>query len=240
MITGNGGWGWPGFGDDTDTTALAVQALIVAGEEATSTHVVSGLNYLKGKQNPDGGFNAGWSAATSNASTGNAILAIMAAGQDPIAGAWVVSSSNPISYLVNAQQVDGSYLYGMNPNELETRQAALALLGGALPLRSADLPTCYGVSGRTVTASSSQPVTDVVVTAEVWNDAAIATTNDASGVYTISVPSTGTYTVTPLKEACWFVPRWRSVAVDGVPGDVTMVDDIVCGIMYYIPIAMRS
>jgi hypothetical protein len=240
MMTENGGWGWPGWGEDTDTTALAVRALIAAGESATSTHVVSGLNYIKSRQNPDGGFNAGWSSDTSNASTAGSILAILAAGQDPISGTWRVDSTHPISYLVNAQQEDGAYMYAGSPDEFETRQAAVALLGRTFSSDVADLPMCYGMSGRTVMPGASGPVTDVVVTAGLWNNAAIATVNDASGVYTVSVPETGTYTVTPEKSDCWFVPRVRSVPVAGPPGELTAVDDFVCGVPFYFPLVMRD
>ncbi|MGL4649833.1 MAG: hypothetical protein ACRC1H_10525, partial [Caldilineaceae bacterium] len=48
-----GGWEWqPGFGPDSNTTSLAVQALVAAGEPVSATAVVSGLAYLKSTQQP--------------------------------------------------------------------------------------------------------------------------------------------------------------------------------------------
>ena len=44
----NGGWEWqPGFGTDTNTTAVALQTLVAAGYPVTATEVVSGLAFLK-------------------------------------------------------------------------------------------------------------------------------------------------------------------------------------------------
>ena len=53
----NGGWEWmETFGTDTNTTSLAIQALIGTGQSITSTEVISGLAFLKSAQNADGGF----------------------------------------------------------------------------------------------------------------------------------------------------------------------------------------
>jgi hypothetical protein len=251
MMTANGGWGWPGFGDDTDTTAVAVQALVAAGESVTSSHVVSGMTYIKAHQNSDGGFNPHWSPDTSNASTAAAVEAILTVGESPIAGRWVVTPSNPISYLVNTQQADGSFLYGGSGNELETRQAAVAMLGAWFPVYTAAVNDCYGLSGQvyagpvpldSVAVSGSDPLTDVTVTAEGWNNAGIQSTNDATGAYTLSVPATGDYTVTPSKAAYVFSPTSRAVSVSGSPGDVTQVGDFAGEIHYrnYMPMLMRQ
>ncbi|HSO27397.1 MAG TPA: hypothetical protein VLS48_04965, partial [Anaerolineales bacterium] len=57
LQTADGGWEWQtGFGSDSNTTALAIQALIAAGEAPTATVVTEGLNDLKTLQYADGGF----------------------------------------------------------------------------------------------------------------------------------------------------------------------------------------
>jgi len=239
MITEDGGWGWPGFGEDTDTTAMAIQALVAAGEPVTSTHIVSGLNYLKAHQNSDGGFNAGWSTNTSNASTARAIQAILAVGQDPLTGTWAVSSTNPVNYLVNAQGEDGAFVYGEEPNEVETRQAAVAMLGRTFPLGMAEVPTCHGISGW-VKGVGDSALPNVAVTAESWNNSGIESESGATGRYTISVPSAGTYILTPLKEGFTFTPTSQSIEVSGAPGDITLAPDFAGETRVYLPLIMRN
>jgi len=148
----NGGWEWQaGFGSDTNSTALAIQALVSFGEPLTSSAIISGLNYLKSAQNADGGFTydptSPWGTASDTDSTAYAVQALLAAGQDPITGTWVVTSSNPISYLLGMQLSDGSFEYqkGLGANLLATQQAVPALLGRPFPLKVADLSQCCGV-----------------------------------------------------------------------------------------------
>ena len=53
----NGGWEFGGgWGADTNTTAVALQALLAAGEPAEAPSVRRGLAFLRQQQNPDGGF----------------------------------------------------------------------------------------------------------------------------------------------------------------------------------------
>jgi hypothetical protein len=250
MITANGGWGWPGWGADTDTTALAVEAMVAAGESPTSTHVVSGLNYLKTRQNSEGGFNPGWTLDTSGASTAAAVRAILAVGQSPISVTWTISGNDPISYLVSAQQTDGSFLYGSSPNEVETRQVAVAMLGRRFPLERADVPTCYGLSGLVTegtvmgggmaTSGAGDPIADVTITAEGWNNSGIKTSTDATGAYTLSVPTAGDFTLTPVKSGHVFSPSVQVVTVSGSPGDVTTVESFAGKLVLYLPVVMHD
>jgi len=148
----NGGWEWQsGFGSDTNSTALAIQALVSSGESVTSSVIISALNYLKSAQNDDGGFtydpNSTWGTDSDTNSTAYVVQALLAAGQDPITGTWAVTSSNPISYLRSVQLPDGSLEWqkGYGSNQLATQQAVPALLGRPFPLKVADLSQCHGV-----------------------------------------------------------------------------------------------
>jgi len=150
----NGGWQWQPadyFGTDTNSTALAIQALVSLGEPVTSSAIVSGLNYLKSAQNADGGFTydpqSPWGTASDANSTAYVAQALFAAGQNPITGTWAVTNSNPISYLIGMQLPDGSFEYqkGLGANQLATQQAVPALLGRPFPIKVADLPQCHGV-----------------------------------------------------------------------------------------------
>ncbi len=138
----DGGWGWnESTESDVDTTALAVQALLSAGQATTATAVADGLAYLAAAQNPDGGFPyspTSESDTSSNAnSTAFAVQAILAAGQDPAAASWTISNTTPISYLLGQQTPDGGFAFTEPPaNDFATRQVIPALLGQTLALRS--------------------------------------------------------------------------------------------------------
>jgi hypothetical protein len=142
---GDGGWEWsPGWGSDTNSTALAMQALIAAGEPTTAPAVISSLNFLDAAQNDDGGFPYASPDTSDVNSTAYVVQALLAAGQDPLSGAWVISGSNPISYLLAMQLPDGSFEWqpGGGANESATRQAVPALLGQPFPLGVAALADC--------------------------------------------------------------------------------------------------
>jgi hypothetical protein len=149
LIQPNGGWEWgPGWGADTNATALALQALIAAGEPLASAEITQGLAYLKAAQNADGGFPyspepPGSSASDAN-STAYVMQALRAAEEDPSGPAWSMGSSNPITFLLSLQLPDGSFEWkqGQGSNQLATQQAAVALLGNAFPLRMAQATQC--------------------------------------------------------------------------------------------------
>jgi len=142
----DGGWEWsPGWGSDTNSTALAMQALIAAGEPVTASAVISSLNFLDTAQNDDGGFPYATADAASDAnSTAYVVQALLVAGQDPLSGTWVMTESNPISYLLSMQLPDGGFEWqpGSGSNQAATRQAVPALLGQPFPLEVAALADC--------------------------------------------------------------------------------------------------
>jgi prenyltransferase beta subunit len=147
-INPDGGWGWVPGNSDTNGTALAIQALAAAGESLSSTAIVSGLNYLAAAQNSDGGFPydpaSSFGTDSDTNSTAYVVQALLAAGEDPITGTWLISTTNPISYLLSMQLPDGSFEWqpGSGSNALATRQAIPALLGRPFPLQISDLRTC--------------------------------------------------------------------------------------------------
>ena len=148
----DGSWKWqPSAPADTNTTALALQALIAAGESPTSTVVTHGLAYLKSLQDANGGFwrypdnpNDPDDAPDAN-STAYVLQALLAAGQDPTSVDWSQGQNNPISFLLGLQLPDGSLKWRQNSSvgdQLATRQAAVALLGRTFPLRVAQTTWC--------------------------------------------------------------------------------------------------
>jgi hypothetical protein len=148
-ITISGGWEWQtGWGPDSNTTALAIQTLIAAGEPLTSSAVVSGLAFLASTQQADGGFAydvpAQWGSDAN--STAYAIQAIYAAGEDPLGERWSKDGANPVSYLLSLQNEEGAFAWqsGGEANLLATQQAIPALLGRSYPIAIRPVERCRG------------------------------------------------------------------------------------------------
>ena len=158
MMQSNGAWEWsPGWGTDTNSTALAIQALVAAGEPITSSAIISAVTYLQAAQNSDGGFpydpNSAWGTASDTNSTAYVIQALQAIKQDSLSGSanlgsLVLTDTKPISFLLSMQLPDGSFEWqsGGGSNLAATQQAIPALLGKAFPLKIrevADSPAVY-------------------------------------------------------------------------------------------------
>jgi hypothetical protein len=119
----DGGWGFGGA-SDPDTTAIVVQAIIATGVPASDEDVSAALDYLAETQNDDAGW--GYDGESNASSTAFVIQALLAAGDDPEAG-HAKAEGNPVSYLVAAQQPDGSFP-GFDP-AFATNQVVPALAG---------------------------------------------------------------------------------------------------------------
>ncbi|MGQ9628545.1 MAG: prenyltransferase/squalene oxidase repeat-containing protein, partial [Anaerolineae bacterium] len=142
----SGGWGWqypcdPGAWcyPDVDNTAMALQALLAAGESPTSTAIVNGLNFLRNNQGDDGGFQSSFGTSNAN-STALGIQAIYAAGQDPEGSAWEKNGNTPVEFLLSLQDSAGYFDYDPTKpswadTTLTTIQAVPALAKKPFPLR---------------------------------------------------------------------------------------------------------
>jgi len=133
----DGGWSW-GVGQDSDVddTAAAIMALIAGGETQGSTAIQDGLAFIKSQQMDNGGFES-WGATNSGTDSWG-IDAIVAAGQDPTAAAWLSGSGNSsVDDLLAFQNVSGSFDWQIgDPGSPEkmTADAILALLGQPYPV----------------------------------------------------------------------------------------------------------
>jgi len=146
-----GSWSWngdktPGAGD-TNSTALVVQALIAAGVPADDPAIRKALEYLRGQQNPDGGFPyvkpSPYGTETDANSTAVVIQALVAAGEDPAGADWTRDGHTPLSALQGLQTDEGAFVWKAEvpgPNLLATAQALPALALKPLPLAPTALP----------------------------------------------------------------------------------------------------
>jgi len=160
----NGGWAWDGStatAPDTNTTAFAVQALIAAGEPATSQAVTKALDYYRSIQNDDGGWPyqnpSAYGTDTDANSTAVTIQALIAAGQDPAAQSWAKTGGNtPFSALAALQNQSGAFRWQAaiaDDNLLATVQALPAMARKAFPLATME------VGEATIAAPTTMPQT---------------------------------------------------------------------------------
>jgi len=133
--TVEGGWAFTGEtiagAADSNTTALAVQALVAVGGKDDTGRA---LDYFRRVQNPDAGWTyqvpSPFGTDTDANSTALGAQALLAAGES--LSNWAVSGSDPIGALLALQNDDGSFSFNAvfsGPNALATIQAIPALYG---------------------------------------------------------------------------------------------------------------
>jgi hypothetical protein len=142
----DGSWAWNGEPlegtGDTNSTAVAVQALVAAGEDGSSDRIQQALAYLRGVQNDDGGFPyqkpSDYGTDTDSNSTAVVIQAILAAGQDPAGTEWEAAEGDtPRDALSQLQNESGAFAWQAampDDNLLSTVQALPAVAGKPFPL----------------------------------------------------------------------------------------------------------
>jgi hypothetical protein len=131
--TGDGAWPMNAGDDvDTNTTALAVQALVAAGEEAAAQEA---LPYFQAMQNADGGFPwqkpSDYGTDTDANSTAVVVQALDAL--DASMDDWMAEGGDPLNALAALQDREsGGFQWQApvpGPNVLATAQAVQALAG---------------------------------------------------------------------------------------------------------------
>ena len=134
----DGGWEYGmGFGTDTNTTALAIQALVALDVPSNSAVFTNARAFLRAAQNDDGGFGYDASSSTDANSTGYVLQAIAALGDEPSTD-WATSGGNPLTALLDQQNASGGFrspFTGEDDNLLATVQAVPGLLLETFPLQ---------------------------------------------------------------------------------------------------------
>ncbi|MFN8473058.1 MAG: prenyltransferase/squalene oxidase repeat-containing protein [Anaerolineae bacterium] len=140
-----GGWS-SGFdpGADTNTTALAMQALVAAQEPITSTAIVSATAYLHDAQSLIGGFPYTAGDMPDANSTATVVQALTATGGGPDGLGWTthlrdttaitLTAQTPVRWLLAQQSTSGAFTYGGSDSDFATLQTVPALLGQPLPI----------------------------------------------------------------------------------------------------------
>jgi hypothetical protein len=118
-------------GGDTNSTAIALMALGLAGDHSADA---TALAYLRTQQLADGGFpyqNASvWGPPASDPDSDAVVLqALVAAGQDPEGASWQQASNTVLTHLRSGQGADGGFAFpGMSENAFTTSQVPAALM----------------------------------------------------------------------------------------------------------------
>jgi hypothetical protein len=123
------------FGCDTNTTALAIEALLAAGVDPSESSVEDALDYLEDAQNGDGGWPydplSSWGTDSDANSTAFVIQALVAAGEDVDEdGRWQApDGTTPLKALLAFQNPQtGAFTRSGEDNAYATYQSIPALL----------------------------------------------------------------------------------------------------------------
>jgi len=161
----DGGWEFAGgFGSDSNTTAMALQALLAAGGSPGEQATRDALAYLSAVQNDDGGFGFTATDDSDPNSTALVIQALVAAGQVIDAGGpWDRGGHTPIDGLLSFRNAaSGAYQYGGEDNAFATYQAVPALM--LAPFPSLETRIVAGPTPRAPTVvTAAPPATPVVL-----------------------------------------------------------------------------
>lgn len=159
----DGSWGATTTGIElcADNTAVAIMALLAAGEDPDSPVIKRGVAYLKDVQNRDGGFS--YLFVPSNAASDAWVIqALVAAGENPLA--WRKDEESPVDHLISLQEHDGSFKWTQEETDsslLMTAYALPALLGNSFQpavLKSGAVTISLRIEGKMETLFDA-PVT---------------------------------------------------------------------------------
>ncbi len=132
----DGGWEFSGgAGSDSNTTAMALQALLSDHVSASDATIIGGLGYLHTAQNADGGFAFAAGSDGDPNSTALVIQALVAADQNIDAGGpWDRHGHSPLDALLSFQnQTTGAFQFGGQDSPFATYQALPALMLAPFP-----------------------------------------------------------------------------------------------------------
>jgi len=140
----DGSWDFQGIkdaagGGDTNSTSVAIQALIAAGKPASDPSITKGLAYLADQQLSDGGFpysEAFGPPASDPDSDAVVIQGLVAAGENPSGSAWTKAGHTALTNALTFQDSkNGGFTFPGNsgPDAFTTSQVPAGLLQVPFP-----------------------------------------------------------------------------------------------------------
>lgn len=142
----DGSWDFQGAkdaagGGDTNSTAIAIQALVAAGTPVSDGSITKGLAYLAGQQLSDGGFpysDAYGPPFSDPDSDAIVVQGLVAAGENPAGPTWTKGGHTALSNIVTFQDARGGFVFPGNPgpDTFTTSQVPAGLAGIPFPGRT--------------------------------------------------------------------------------------------------------
>lgn len=124
-------------GPDVNATAWAINVLVAAGR-ASDPAVAAAAEYMRSVQNDDGGFGRSANTPTNSDSTGLALSAVQALGENPQKAPWRRSDqANPVYALRALQHRSGgfrTFASDSEPNGISTVNAVPGMAGASYPI----------------------------------------------------------------------------------------------------------
>lgn len=140
----DGGWSFsPADASDTNTTALALQALTATGEPLDGTTAISATDYLRARQSLLGGFpyQTGDADTNSTAVVMQSIASLRAHADSlswttrlTATDAITLTAHTPVDWLLSQQTVSGAFPFFGADSDFATLQVIPALLDRPLPV----------------------------------------------------------------------------------------------------------
>jgi hypothetical protein len=214
-------------GEDTNSTALAVEALVAL--KTLPAHDAGA--FLDSTQNGDGGFGVFKGSDTDANSTGLVLQAIVAGGENPTTGRWAAGAANPDTALLALQlgcsspEADrGSFAFQPASADyvsrlLATIQAVPGAAGAPFPLSQSNPSTAtpqVACASTTTTTSSTVPSTSTTVAP--GGGVTTTTTTPVQAVKGVTLPETGAASTHDLvRLALGLIGAGLALAVIGRP-----------------------
>ena len=132
----DGGWEFgEGFGSDSNTTALVIQTMVVAGVERDDAAVTAALGYFQSIQDASGAFGFLADTEPDAQSTAFVIQALIAVGEDIDAGgSWATGGVTPLEALLTFQNPEtGAFQFADEDSPFATYQVVPGLVLAPFP-----------------------------------------------------------------------------------------------------------
>ncbi|HVA87405.1 MAG TPA: hypothetical protein VNF73_13960 [Candidatus Saccharimonadales bacterium] len=122
---------------DTNSTAVALEALAAAGVVPSAASVTKALTYLHGQQDADGGFpyQTGSGVSSDPDSDALVIQGLTAVGENPTGTTWTKNGKIVFDDLLSRQAADGGFVFPGNkgPDAFTTSEVPAGLAHAPLP-----------------------------------------------------------------------------------------------------------
>jgi hypothetical protein len=175
----DGSWDFQGVkdaagGGDTNSTAVALEALAAAGTPTSNAAITGALAYLHAQQLSDGGFpyNDAFPPAFSDPdSDANVIQGLLAAGEDPGGAAWTKGGHTVLTNILTFQSsANGGFIFPGNPgpDAFTTSQVPAGIKEVPFPGSTswtADATLPAGICAAAIASGGGRPVATPPVTA---------------------------------------------------------------------------